>query len=418
MFGKPGIDDVYRHQWPKLQDRIMSSSDAEISGSSTDELIEHFKSSGSFDRIEKDPNREMSVRPIKEVRRVPAHVRDSFHRDGGDTTFEYETIIVSIPLVRNSNINALVELRTSTFSMSWSPKHWDIKPDGITLRIDIKGYGFDYSEDENKVTQMVQSEIANVDQWIGWVNNDIDKENAQLDANLRQFIEQRKSKLQTDKGKIESLVKKLNIPLMKTVDPAAQKIKLDPRPLVKKIKPSPQAQENYVLDHDKVMAVLGIIENQGRQFERTPASYKSSGEEDLRNVILVGLNTVFEGSATGETFSNTGKTDIHLNIDKGNILVFECKIWGGPKLYQEAIDQLLGYLTWRDNFGVIITFVRQKNLTKILEVIPETIKSHPTFKTGVSSKTATHFVSHHVLPQDDGKEVEMHHLFYNLYSGD
>ena len=44
---------------------------------------------------------------------------------------------------------------------------------------------------------------------------------------------------------------------------------------------------------------------------------------------MVVLNAIFSGKATGETFSNKGKTDIYLNIEKGNILVFECKIWGG-----------------------------------------------------------------------------------------
>lgn len=40
------------------------------------------------------------------------------------------------------------------------------------------------------------------------------------------------------------------------------------------------------------------------------------GEEALRDVLLVSLNSIFEGKATGETFSKRGKTDIYLNINK------------------------------------------------------------------------------------------------------
>ena len=74
--------------------------------------------------------------------------------------------------------------------------------------------------------------------------------------------------------------------------------------LLKKVKPNPSLPEEYVLDRSKVLDVISIIDNQGRQFEKTPKTYKDFGEEDLRNVILVSLNSLFEGKATGETFSH------------------------------------------------------------------------------------------------------------------
>lgn len=415
MFNQAGISDVYRSEWDKLQRRIMSEPDSSIIGSSTDELVEYYLSHHSFDRIDMDPNRDMSAEHIKEVRTVPASQRDSFYRDEGDTEFEFESIVIQMPIVHNSNIQELAELRTSTFTVSWSPKNWGISPKQITLSIDIKGYGFNYSDNEEQIANLIEREKNNVQQWITWVNNDIDSENMKLKNQLHDFIEQRKSKIQGDKGKIESLLKRINIPLKKTESESAQRIRLDHKPLVRKVKPTPQAPEDYVLDHQKVLDIISVIENQGRQFEKTPSTYKNSGEEDLRNIILVGLNSLFEGSATGETFSAKGKTDIYLNIDKGNILVSECKIWGGQNLYHETIDQLLGYLTWRHNFGIVITFVRQKNLTKILTEIPETIKTHHSFRTGVKEIASTHFMSQHKLNQDDDKEVEIHHLFYNLY---
>jgi hypothetical protein len=415
MFNKAGFNDIYRAKWDQLQKRILSESDAFIIGSPTNELVAYYLSNNSFDAIEFDPSRNETAEHVKQIRKVPEHHRDSFYGHLGDTDFEYESIVIRLPIIRNPNIRDFAELRTSTFSVSWSPKDWGLSQDTLTLTIDIKGYGFNYSDDESAMASKIEREKSNLMQWIGWVNNDIAKENAALDRNLREFIESRKSKLQADKGKIGSLIKRINIPLKKTENQAEQRIRLDHAPLVKKARPSPTVPENYVLDAQKVLDIVSVIDNQGRQFERTPTTYDTLGEEDLRNIILVGLNSLFEGKATGETFSAKGKTDIYLNIDKGNILVCECKFWGGEKRYLETIGQLLGYLTWRHNFGIIINFVKVKNLTKILDSISEVIPKHDSFSTGVRKISDTHFISSHRLNQDDDKDAELHHLFYNLY---
>ncbi len=132
-------------------------------------------------------------------------------------------------------------------------------------------------------------------------------------------------------------------------------------------------------------------------------------------MLLSNLNSIFEGKATGETFSKKGKTDIYLNIDKGNILIFECKIWGGKKLYADTIDQLRRYLTWRHNYGVLITFARIKNFTSILKEAKNFIQESPSYTNGFRAIDETHFLSNHNL-EDDEKQVQIHHLFYNLYS--
>jgi hypothetical protein len=139
------------------------------------------------------------------------------------------------------------------------------------------------------------------------------------------------------------------------------------------------------------------------------------GENDLRDFILANLNSVFVGKATGETFNNKGKTDIYLNIEKGSILVSECKFYGGKKLYHETINQLLGYLTWRENFGIMITFCKQRNFNKILIDSEQIIVSHQTFNSDFKKINENHFVSKHTMPNDDYKYVEIHHLYFNLF---
>ena len=62
-------------------------------------------------------------------------------------------------------------------------------------------------------------------------------------------------------------------------------------------------------------------------------------------------------------FSNRGKTDIYLDLSDGAVFIAECKIWRGPSVIVEAVKQILGYLTWKDAYGVIILFSRNKEFS-------------------------------------------------------
>ena len=86
-------------------------------------------------------------------------------------------------------------------------------------------------------------------------------------------------------------------------------------------------------------------------------------------------------------------------------------------MYNDTINQLRGYVTWRNNFGIIITFAKRQNFTKILGEIEDIVTKHPSYVKGFRQITETHFLSHHVSEQDNLKNIEIHHLFYNLYSG-
>ena len=415
MYNQPSISDYYRNLFEKtLHSLILNESDNFIVGTPTDELVEYYFSNHALHKIELDKSRGETIEHVKEVRRVPADQRESVYRGEGDIDWEYESIVVSVAFVRdNNNVSRIRQLRTTTYSPSWNPDDCMFSLDTVSVKVNIKGYGFNLSDDQvkNEVNQAKQR----INQWIGWVNDDIEKENQQLQSKLKDSIEQRKQKIKSDSDRISSLIKEIDIPLKRKESEAVTKIQLDHKPIVKKIKPTPKQQEEYKLDREKVMSILEIVDNQCRQFEKTPKTYISSNEYDLRNIILSGLNMLFEGRATGETFSNKGKTDIYLNIDKGNILVSECKIWGGGKLYQETIDQLLGYLTWRHNFGIMIAFVKNKNFSQVLNQIEDLVTAHGLYKSGFIKVEENHFQSMHSLPQDGDKEVEIHHLLYNLF---
>lgn len=411
------MDEIY---WSQFYDgilegirvRILKEDDAVILGTSTSELTDYFLE-GIPQPIGFDEERGEHAEHKKEVRTVRAQDRDEIYRNEGDKQWEFETITITMYTEPGKNAQYIREYRTSTYSQSWSPREVTWGPDYVSFSIDIKGYHINLTEED--VQRQVQWQKDRITERFRWANEEISKGNEMLKVKVPEMIEQRKAKLNEDKEKLASILKVINIPLKKKESEAVKRIQVNRKPLVSKVRPKPNLPEEYVLDRDKVMDIISIIGNQGHQFEKTPQTYIGIDEEGLRNIILVGLNTVFEGSATGETFSHKGKTDIYLAIDKGNILICECKIWAGKGVAGKTIDQLLRYLTWHQNYGVIITFVRQKNFSAIIAQTEDIVSSHSSYKRGFTSITKTHFISHHSLPGDDMKEVELHHIFFNLY---
>jgi len=134
--------------------------------------------------------------------------------------------------------------------------------------------------------------------------------------------------------------------------------------------------------------VLGVISNMAIALERTPSVFANMEEEHLRDFLLVMLNAIFEGQATGETFNREGKTDILIRVENRNIFIAECKIWDGPKTLTGAIDQLLGYLCWRDTKAATIAFSRRKNFSAVLEAISGAVETHPNCKRRVAGYQA------------------------------
>jgi hypothetical protein len=379
-------------------------------------LIEFYLNKSALNPICFDDEIKRSWEPQKAVKVIPAHEREAPYRRQGNLNYEFEWLHVVVPVVMNPDIPRLLELIPNGWMFRGVP---DVKYIDSSFRFNVPTKGYGYNFNEETIAEKVKSALSAVDEWVKAVNSDLSQYNEQLKRTTSGLIDERRTKLQQDAVKLASLVQKIDIPLRPSEAAVViTRIKLDPKPIVKRLKPNPQLPEEFVLDRARVLDVITLIDNQGRQFEKTPKSFGSFGEESLRDLILANLNMLFEGKATGETFSYRGKSDIYLVIDRGNILICECKIWNGAVLYNETIDQLRGYLSWRHNFGIMITFSRNKSLTNILTEIPEIIKQNQSFSSGYKQLGPTHFISQHRLEQDNQKIVEMHHLFYNLYSGD
>jgi hypothetical protein len=166
--------------------------------------------------------------------------------------------------------------------------------------------------------------------------------------------------------------KKSNVPKTFTVPSVRRKPKIIERPTGKTndFKSEPTLQEETYRE------ILNLIHEFGVEIERHPSLYKGKDEESLRDHFILVLSPHFEGGATGETFNKAGKTDILVRYESSNVFVAECKFWRGKKAYLEAIDQALGYLTWRDSKAAIVCFVDNVELQPVLDKIVEVTPQH------------------------------------------
>jgi hypothetical protein len=134
----------------------------------------------------------------------------------------------------------------------------------------------------------------------------------------------------------------------------------------------------------------------------------------LRTHFLVQLNGHYEGQATGETFNYQGKTDILIRSGDRNIFVGECKFWGGPAKLTETIDQLLGYLTWRDSKSAILIFNRNRDFSKVLASIPVTMSNHPNFNRDEGKQGDTRFRFEFRHKDDEAKMIHITVMVFDI----
>ncbi|MCE4237727.1 hypothetical protein CWB42_21290, partial [Mycobacterium tuberculosis] len=100
----------------------------------------------------------------------------------------------------------------------------------------------------------------------------------------------------------------------------------------------------------------------------------------LRSQIRESPDSPGRFNAGGELFNGAGKTDILIRVDDRNIFIGECKVWSGPRTMDDVLKQLFGYLVWRDTKAAILLFIRNKDVTAVIDNAIAKIKEHPNHK--------------------------------------
>ena len=78
------------------------------------------------------------------------------------------------------------------------------------------------------------------------------------------------------------------------------------------------------------------------------------------------------------------KTDILIRAENKNVFIAECKFWKGPKSFDDAITQLLGYLSWCDTKTALLVFNKTKNSTEVRKKMHAAMESRSEHRKTVS----------------------------------
>ena len=293
--------------------------------------------------------------------------------------------------IPGTEIEITVPFTGDSLAFTITPTIYSLNPPSGNIRDDTLIFfitGVDLETD--KVRDEINSTLKRVDSYLTNLRTNAETLNHELGSTARQRIEQRREKLLADQKLVSSLGFKLkqrnDSPKTYRAPEARRKIAPVPPPAS-----SMPSELEPTLDEADYKHILEVIENMAQVMERSPSAFSTMDEESLRWSFLVPLNGHYEGQATGETFNYEGKTDILIRSEGKNIFIAECKYWAGSQKLTEAINQLLGYSSWRDTKVAVIVFNRNKGFTKVLEAIQSTTKAHPNCKRELNKRSETSF---------------------------
>ena len=229
------------------------------------------------------------------------------------------------------------------------------------------------------VRRELENALREIQGYLGNIRSACDAHNASLERLIHEIFTWRKQKLLSNRDVVASIglpiQARADAPRTYAVPNVQRKPALKP-PVVKEKAFIPEP----ALDEKEYEHILSIIRSMVHVMERSPKAFAHMGEEDLRSHFLVQLNGQYQGRATGETFNYEGKTDILIREGDRNVFIAECKIWKGEADLLKAIDQILGYLHWRDTKAALLVFNRNKAFSDVLAKGPAAIQRHPNCK--------------------------------------
>ena len=280
------------------------------------------------------------------------------------------------------------------------------------LRISIS---LPHDTPREKFKETYDREVGLIGGYIDNARKQIAEYNDSLESLVGQAIEDRRTRLDKHAG----IADLLDIPLAaKDGAPPIKPVRIEiRRPPALPVPPKNGLRREPGIADETYERILHFIRHQGRTFETTPGTYALHDEEGLRDIMLGQLNGHFQGAATGEAFRGKGKTDIRIESDNRAAFVGECKLWTGPASLTGALDQLLGYLTWRDSKASVIMFnTRNRNFSKILSGVPDAIRGHGLYVRDLPCEEAGEWRVLMRSEEDEGRRVTVHVFLFNLYA--
>lgn len=385
----------------KIRKKIENESENYILNVNRTEYINHVLDLYKIDI----PNLDFENKSISSYEKeIPAEYfpREFFVRKG--KSYKKSVIVYHIPFEGNSKLFRYMPNKRSLSGTA----DVHIKNGDVCFEI------INFNDNPDEISNKAEGTIQRIKNHAKYSQEQLEEYNTNLQSKIEDIFDGRKQKLLNKNKTLESL----GVPIKKTNNlPETYSI---PTPKVRKsvnVKPK-VTEEGYTpeptLDQTTYNEILQTIFDLGKVFERYPSTYKDKKEEELRDHILLYLEPRFEGSATGETFNKTGKTDILIKHENSNVFIAECKFWRGKQSYLDSITQLLKYLTWRDSKVAVIIFVDNKKISSVLEIVREVTPEHPNFLEFVNEKDESWFNYRFHINNDPSRDVKLAVLLFHI----
>jgi hypothetical protein len=234
------------------------------------------------------------------------------------------------------------------------------------------------------IRQWFKTRIDHIEKGLGFARSDINAHNGNLLNQVPQWVANRRARLLAAR----QVHANIGIPIRRRADAKVHAVPARRRRLVTYTPPSSRTSAKLfepepALEEAGYEDALAVLRNARNAFERSPSLTDKLGEELIRDLLLILLNAQFEGKAGGELFNCSGKTDILIREKDANVFIGECKIFGskdGPSKITATIDQLLGYLTWRDTKAALLLFIRDRDVTSVIGKAVAAFEAHPNYK--------------------------------------
>lgn len=403
--GNGDLDIMLRARTEKMKSAIGDIPAERINGATDEELVDHFVSEYQIEPL--TIHADHAEAEHRETKVDVSHDRYRFIPDGhGPFMVKGDEVTIHVPFTGDPSL------------FKFSPSLFNNPPRGRVIRKGELAGAVTMTlalpsdtNDAGRFNAWIKEQLGRLQQQADRVRDKITGFNQQLPQHARSAVQVRRQQLE----KQGALLQKLAIPLRpREGAPSPTPIPM-PKKIVKPLPPARKVEQEYGIIEADYEYILKIIRQESRSFESTPATFAKFGEEELRDIVLAHLNGHFNGDATGERFRKKGKTDICIEYDNRAAFVVECKLWKGPKALSEAIDQLLGYLTWRDTrTALIIWNIHNKDFAKVQSDMPNQIRGHARYVRTVDVGHAGEWRAVFRSELDDNREVLVHVFLVDL----
>ncbi len=374
LFAKWDVSNVIRNQGRELSHEIEALSDAQVLNTRLDQWCDYFEEKY---RIEVPVLHEDRIETDERESNIDVSGEPGWHPRSGPNYAKASTIDFFVPFSGDAAV------------FYCTPSRWKLNPPAgmvdeneRTLRLSFVRF----NEDADHIRAEFDGALAEIRENLMQLGQDVAGFNAALRDGARAQLTARHGKRLADYERAAALGFRMRrrdgAPSTYAV-PAVKRNVAPARPPASSSRPPEPALGVEEYDH-----ILGVIRSMVHVMERSPAAFRTMREEDLRQHFLVQLNGHYEGQATGETFNYEGKTDILIRWKDCNIFIAECKFWQGPVAFTNAIDQLLGYTSWRDTKTALLIFNQNKDLSAVAAKIGEEVASHPNFVRHLPSRSS------------------------------